>query len=87
MPKYDHYDPIIKAIAIQSTFNTSQAQAARFTSFWSDDIKLLLNTSWTPNIPRQSVFILVFFYLFFLFSIFHSFALLLFFVSDFHIYY
>ena len=29
LPKYDHYDPIVKAIAIYNAVNTSQAQAAR----------------------------------------------------------
>ncbi len=35
LPKYDHYDSIIKSIAINNTFNTSQAQnASRDLSFY-----------------------------------------------------
>lgn len=56
LPKYDHYDPIIKAVAIQNTVETSQAQASRFISYFSDDILSLIDKSRAYNIPRQSIY-------------------------------
>ena len=56
LPKYDHYDPIIKAIAIQNAVDTSQAQSSRFTSSFSEDIKFFVDNSTILRIPRQSIF-------------------------------
>ena len=42
LPKYDHYDPIIKAIAINNAVNTSQAQSARDTMFLMSFLNLLI---------------------------------------------
>ena len=38
LPKNDHYDPIVKAIAISKTVSTSQAQSVRDTSSLINDI-------------------------------------------------
>ena len=56
LPKYDHYDPIIKAIAINNAVNTSQAQSARDTSAFIGNISHLMDYSIINNIPRQSIF-------------------------------
>ena len=56
LPKYDHYDPVIKGIAINNAINTSQAQAARDTSAFVGDLKYFLDTSSVNNISRQSVY-------------------------------
>lgn len=56
LPKYDHYDPIIKAMAIQNAIETSQSQASRTISSFVDDIKFFVDKSCTFCIPRQSVF-------------------------------
>ena len=56
LPKYDHYDPIVKAIAIQNAVDTSQAQASRYISSFVDDVKFWVDNSSFLNIPRQSIF-------------------------------
>ena len=56
LPKYDHYDPIIKGIAVNNTFNTSQAQSARDTSALINDITYFLDYSSFNSISRQSVY-------------------------------
>lgn len=56
LPKYDHYDPIVKGIAIKNTFDTSQAQAARDTSAYIGDLKYFMDNSTINNISRQSVY-------------------------------
>ena len=56
LPKYDHYDPIIKGIAVNNTFNTSQAQSARDTSSLINDISYFVDCSSANNISRQSVY-------------------------------
>ena len=56
LPKYDHYDPIIKAIAINNATNTSQAQAARDISALTGDLKYFMDNSSIYNIPRQSIY-------------------------------
>jgi hypothetical protein len=56
LPKYDHYDPIVKGIAIRNTFETSQAQSARDTSAIIGDLKYFLDNSSITNISRQSVY-------------------------------
>ena len=42
LPKYDHYDPIIKGIAIQNATETSQAQSSRTITAMISEIKFLL---------------------------------------------
>ena len=39
LPKYDHYDPIVKGFAIDNAIKTSQAQAARDTSYFIGELK------------------------------------------------
>ena len=56
LPKYDHYDPIIKGIAIKKTFDTSQAQAARDTSAYIGELKYFMDNSTFNNISRQSIY-------------------------------
>ena len=56
LPKYDHYDPVIKAIAINNATNTSQAEAARNISAITGDLNYFMDNSSVYNIPRQSVY-------------------------------
>ena len=56
LPKYDHYDPIVKAIAINNSFQTSQSQAARDVSAFNNGLLYFIDNNITFNIPRQSVF-------------------------------
>lgn len=56
LPKYDHYDPILKAIAINNATNTSQAEAARSISAITGDLKYFMDSSSIYNIPRQSIY-------------------------------
>ena len=56
LPKYDHYDPIIKGIAIKNAFDTSQAQSARDTSAIIGNLKYFMDNSTVNNISRQSVY-------------------------------
>ena len=56
LPKYDHYDPIIKGIAIKNAFDTSQSQAARDTSAVIGELKYFIDNSTVNNISRQSVY-------------------------------
>ena len=55
LPKGDHYDPIVKAIAINNSINTSQAQAARDLSATIGSLSFFLNKS-AIAVSRQSVF-------------------------------
>lgn len=55
LPKNDHYDPIVKAIAISKTVSTSQAQSVRDTSSLINDISYFESSSSIKDIPRQSV--------------------------------
>lgn len=56
LPKYDHYDPVIKAIAINNATNTSQAEASRNISAITGDLKYFMDNSSVYNIPRQSIY-------------------------------
>ena len=56
LPKYDHYDPIIKGIAIKNAFDTSQAQSARDTSAAINELEYFMDNSTVNNISRQSVY-------------------------------
>ena len=56
LPKYDHYDPIVKGIAISNATNYSQAQSSRITSSFINDIKFFANDVSSYHIPRQSIF-------------------------------
>ena len=56
LPKYDHYDPIVKGIAISNAVNTSQAQSARDTSAFIGELKYFIDPSSLNNIPRQSIY-------------------------------
>lgn len=56
LPKYDHYDPIVKGLAIRETFYTNQAQAGRIVGERISDVISLVdkNTS-SLAISRQTV--------------------------------
>lgn len=56
LPKKDHYDPIIKAIAISKAISTSQAQSVRDTSSLINDLSYFESDSTIKDIPRQSVY-------------------------------
>ena len=55
LPKYDHYDPIVKAMAVNNAINTSQAQASRDISTFAGDLKYFVDSSSVNLIPRQSI--------------------------------
>lgn len=56
LPKYDHYDPIVKAIAVNNSINTSQAQASRDISAFAGDLKYFMDPNSVNTIPRQSIY-------------------------------
>ena len=56
LPKYDHYDSIVKGIAINNAFQTSQAQSARTTTAIISDITYFSDYDVLKDIPRQSIF-------------------------------
>lgn len=56
LPKYDHYDPIVKAIAINKAICSSQAQGARDATFFINDISYFINHFAVNNISRQSIY-------------------------------
>ena len=56
LPKNDHYDPIVKAIAISKAVSTSQAQSVRDTSSSINDLSYFESNSIIKDIPRQSVY-------------------------------
>ena len=56
LPKNDHYDPIVKAIAISKAVSTSQAQSVRDTSSSINDLSYFESDSIIKDIPRQSVY-------------------------------
>ena len=56
LPKYDHYDPIVKGIAINNAVNTSQALSSRNTSAFIGDLSYFMDNSSINNIPRQSIY-------------------------------
>lgn len=56
LPKYDHYDPIIKGLAIRETFYTNQAQAGRIVGERIADVTSLTDKSTSSfSISRQTV--------------------------------
>jgi len=56
LPKYDHYDHIVKGIAINNAVNTSQSLSARNTSAFIGDLSHFMDNSAINNIPRQSIY-------------------------------
>lgn len=56
LPKYDHYDPIVKAIAVNNAVHTSQALSARNTSDFISELINFMDNSSINNIPRQSIY-------------------------------
>ena len=56
LPKHDHYDPIVKAIAISNASQSSQSASARSTSAFIGDISYFADSSAIKNIPHQSIF-------------------------------
>ena len=55
LPKYDHYDPIVKGIAIKNATETSQFQSARTTSEMIGELSNFIDDTPINNIPRQSI--------------------------------
>lgn len=55
IPKYDHYDPFIKAFAIDRAFSSNQSQSGRSTGKLFTPIYQLLLDHSVNHIPRQSV--------------------------------
>lgn len=55
LPKNDHYDPIVKAIAINNATNTSQAQSSRDISAMIGSLSYFADKS-AITVSRQSVF-------------------------------
>lgn len=55
LPKYDHYDPIIKSIAVDNAVHTSQALSAINTSSFIGELSKFMDDSSINNIPRQSI--------------------------------
>ena len=56
LPKYDHYDPVVKAIAINNAVHTSQSLSARNTSAFINELINFMDNSSINNIPRQSIY-------------------------------
>lgn len=56
LPKNDHYDPVVKSIAISKAISTSQAQSIRDTSSFINDLSYFESISTIKDIPRQSVY-------------------------------
>lgn len=55
LPKYDHYDPIVKGLAIKNATETSQFQSARTTSEMIGELSNFIDDTSINNIPRQSI--------------------------------
>lgn len=56
LPKYDHYDPIIKSIAIDKTFSSNQSQSGKDVGELFTNIKALAGSLRDVNhIPRQTI--------------------------------
>lgn len=56
LPKYDHYDPIIKALAIDLTFDTNQLKAGQIVGQSISTIKTIsTDIREKYSIPRQSI--------------------------------
>lgn len=56
LPKYDHYDPLVKGIAISNAFHTSQAQSSKITSAFISELSYFSDYHPVKDIPRQSIF-------------------------------
>lgn len=56
LPKYDHYDPIVKGLAIKNATETSQFQSARTTSGMIGELSNFIDDTSINNIPRQSIY-------------------------------
>lgn len=56
LPKYDHYDPVVKGLAIKESFYSNQSQAGRIIGERIANIQELTNKDTTMfSIPRQSI--------------------------------
>ena len=57
LPSYDHYDPIVKGIAIDKTFTTNQQQSGKDTGELFTNLALLSSKNrYVNQIPRQSIY-------------------------------
>ena len=57
LPSYDHYDPIVKGIAIDKTFSTNQQQSGKDTGELFTNLSTLSsNDRYINKIPRQSIY-------------------------------
>lgn len=56
LPKYDHYDPIVKAIAIDKSFSTNQLQASKDIGEFISPISVIASADRNKfHIPRQTI--------------------------------
>ena len=55
LPKYDHYDPVIKGLTIDKTFSSNQAQAGKDIGERINNLKDIADNRTLHHIPRQSV--------------------------------
>lgn len=55
LPKYDHYDPIVKGLAVDRVFSSNQAEAGRNIGERINNIKAIADNRNLLHIPRQSV--------------------------------
>ena len=56
LPKYDHYDPVVKGLAIKESFYSNQSQAGRIIGERIANIQELTNKDTTMfSIPKQSI--------------------------------
>ena len=56
LPKYDHYDPVVKGLAIKNAIESSQSQSARTTSEMIEELSKFIDDTSFNNIPRQSIY-------------------------------
>ena len=57
LPSYDHYDPIVKGIAIDKAFTTNQQQSGKDTGELFTNLALLSSENrYINQIPRQSIY-------------------------------
>ena len=55
LPKYEHYDHIVKKIAIDKAVQTSQTQSSYDISSYINNISCFIDYSKINNIPRQAI--------------------------------
>lgn len=56
IPKYDHFDPVVKAAAISNAIDISQAESSRVTSYFLDGISGFSKKDIPSIISRQNIY-------------------------------